>query len=140
MGDLSQLWMGGVADTRTRSKPLKTPSKPWGGWVGKQIWERSPQKTFFSPSLKLQDYRKIVLEGHDIPFQVALYFPRNYVFIETPVQACLFLHRNGFVAHHRCPSREYTTRFCSLFQGKNIFREVLLRPKVFELRIQIGLI
>ena len=66
MGDLSQMWVGGVADSQTRSKPLKTPSKPWGGWGGKQIWERSPQKTFFSPSLKLQDYRKIVLEGYMI--------------------------------------------------------------------------
>ena len=28
--------------------------KPWGGWVGKQIWERSPKKTrlfFLTPSL-----------------------------------------------------------------------------------------
>ena len=68
MGDLSQMWVGGVADSQTRSKPLKTPpnhpenrpfrpefhlsfsqisQKPWGGWVGKQIWERSPKKKRF---------------------------------------------------------------------------------------------
>ena len=56
--------VGGVADSQTRSKPLKTPQnhlesrpfrpkfhlsfsqisqKPWGGWLGKQIWERSQQ-------------------------------------------------------------------------------------------------
>ena len=60
LGNLSQMWMGGVADSQTRSEPLKTPpnqpenrlfrpkfhlsfsqisQKPWGGWVGKQIWE-----------------------------------------------------------------------------------------------------
>ena len=63
------MWVGGVADSQTRSKPLKPPppnhpenrlfrpkfhlsfsqisQKPWGGWVGKQIWERYPKKTFF---------------------------------------------------------------------------------------------
>ena len=25
--------------------------KPWCGWVGKHIWERSPKKSFFTPSL-----------------------------------------------------------------------------------------
>ena len=25
LGDLSQMWVGGVADSQTRSKPLKTP-------------------------------------------------------------------------------------------------------------------
>ena len=65
LGDLSQMWVGGVADSQTRSKPFKTPpncpenrlfrpkfhlsfsqisQKPWGGWVGKQNWERSPKK------------------------------------------------------------------------------------------------
>ena len=58
------MWVGGVADSQTRFKPLKTPpnhpenrlfrpkfhlsfsqilQKPWGGWVGKQIWERFPK-------------------------------------------------------------------------------------------------
>ena len=62
------MWVGGVADSQTRSKPLKTPQncpenrlfrpkfhlsfsqisqKPWGGWVGKQIWERYPKKNGF---------------------------------------------------------------------------------------------
>ena len=77
MGDLSQMWVGGAADSQTRSKPLKIlPNHPEyriflpkfqllfsqisqnpgvGGWVGKQIWERSPKKTvFFTPSLKIQ--------------------------------------------------------------------------------------
>ena len=62
------MWVGGVADSQTRSKPLKSPRKsPFStqispfvfpnltktlGWVGKQIWERSPKKTFFwTPSL-----------------------------------------------------------------------------------------
>ena len=27
-GDLSQMWVGGVADSQTRSKPLKTPQIP----------------------------------------------------------------------------------------------------------------
>ena len=70
LGYLSQMWVGGVADSQTRSKPLKTPpncpenclfrpkfhlsfsqiSKNPG--VGKQIWERSPpKKVFFTPSL-----------------------------------------------------------------------------------------
>ena len=67
MGDLSQMWVGGVADPQTRSKPLKKTNhpenrpfrpefhllisqisqKPWGGWLGKQIWERSPPKKTF---------------------------------------------------------------------------------------------
>ena len=73
LGDLSQMWVGGVAYSQTRSKPLQTPpnhpenrlfrpvfhlsfsqisQKPWGGLVGKQIWERSPKKSFFwTPSL-----------------------------------------------------------------------------------------
>ena len=67
-GDLSQMWVGGVADSQTRSKPLKKKTncpenrlfrpkfhlsfsqisqKPWGGWVSKQISERSPKKKFF---------------------------------------------------------------------------------------------
>ena len=62
------MWVGGVADSQTRSKPLKTPptwpenrlfrpkfhllfsqisQKPWGRWVGKQIWERYPKKNVF---------------------------------------------------------------------------------------------
>ena len=56
--------VGGVADSQTRSKPLFRPvfhlsfsqisQKPWGGWMGKQIWERSPKKRcfFWTPSLK----------------------------------------------------------------------------------------
>ena len=74
LGYLSQMWVGGVADFQTRFKPLKTPpdhpenrlfrpkfhllfsqilQKPWGWWVGKQIWERFPKKNnvFFIPSL-----------------------------------------------------------------------------------------
>ena len=68
LGDLSQMWVGGVADSQKRSKPLKAPQnhlescpfrpefhlsfsqisqKSWGGWVGKQIWERSPKKKLF---------------------------------------------------------------------------------------------
>ena len=27
LGDLSQMWVGGVADSQTRSKPIKTPPK-----------------------------------------------------------------------------------------------------------------
>ena len=66
-GDFSQMWVGGVADSHPRSKTLKKKpnhpenrlfrpkvhlsfsqitQKPWGGWVLKQIWERSP-KNFF---------------------------------------------------------------------------------------------
>ena len=62
------MWVGGVANSQTRSKLLKkkiTPKiaffdlnltfrspkshkNPGGWWVGKQIWERSPpQKNFF---------------------------------------------------------------------------------------------
>ena len=43
-GDISQMWVGGVADSQTRSKPLKTPPNPPKivfpnltktlGWVG----------------------------------------------------------------------------------------------------------
>ena len=68
LGNLSQMWVGGVADSQTRSKPLKTPpnhpenrpfwpefhlsysqisQKPWGGWVGKQIWDDFPKKNGF---------------------------------------------------------------------------------------------
>ena len=55
--------VGGVADSQTRSKPLKKKTrlfftqispfvfpnltKPWGGWVGKHIWERYPKKKVF---------------------------------------------------------------------------------------------
>ena len=79
LGYLSQMWVGGVADSQTRSKPLKTPpncpenrlfrpkfhlsfsqisQKPWGGWVGKQIWERSPKKNgyFFYSFPKKQPF------------------------------------------------------------------------------------
>merc|ERR1712020_495016 len=79
LGDLSQMWVGGVAVSQTRSKPLKTPpnhpenrpfrpefhlsfsqisQKPWGGWGGKQIWERSPKKKrffFLAASLSCQN-------------------------------------------------------------------------------------
>ena len=62
------MWVGGVADSQTRSKPLRTSpnypenrifrpefhlsfsqisQKPWGGWVGKHIWERYPKKNVF---------------------------------------------------------------------------------------------
>ena len=58
--DFSQMWVGGVADSQTRSKPLKTPQitpkiavvdpnfifcspkSHRNPGVGKQIWERSP--------------------------------------------------------------------------------------------------
>ena len=64
LGDLSQMWVGGVADSQTGSKPLKTPQnhpenrpfwpefylsfsqisqKPWGKWVGSHIWENFPK-------------------------------------------------------------------------------------------------
>ena len=36
-GDISQMWVGGVADSQTRSKPLKTP----------QI---TPKIAFFDPN------------------------------------------------------------------------------------------
>ena len=74
LGNFSQMWVGGVADSQTRPNPLKTPpnhpenrlcrpefhllfsqisQKPLGGWVGKHIWERSPKKIlfFWTPSL-----------------------------------------------------------------------------------------
>ena len=61
MGNLSQTWWGGVADSQTRSKPPKiTPKiafgipkshkKPWGSWVGSQIWENFTKKTFYFTS------------------------------------------------------------------------------------------
>ena len=74
------MWVGGVADSQTRSKPLKTPEnrlfrpefhlsfsqisqKPWDGWVGKHIWERSPKKSvFFTPSLNDHNQCEIRIE------------------------------------------------------------------------------
>ena len=61
-GDFSQMLVGGVADSQTRSKPPENrlfrpkfhllfsqiSQKPWGEWVGKQIWERSPKKNGLS--------------------------------------------------------------------------------------------
>ena len=64
LGEISQMWVGGVADSQTRSKPLKkkitskivlfdpnftfrSPKSHKNPGVGKQIWERSPKKTFF---------------------------------------------------------------------------------------------
>ena len=68
LGDLSQMWVGGVADSQTRPKLLKTPrnhpenrnfwpefhvlfsqisQSPWGGWVGSHIWGNFPQKIIF---------------------------------------------------------------------------------------------
>ena len=62
--DLSQMWVGGVADSQTPKKksPWKSPfrpefhlsfsqisQKPWDGWVGKHICERS---FFWTPSLR----------------------------------------------------------------------------------------
>ena len=69
------MWVGWVADSQTRSKPLKRKTKsprksPFStqispfvfqnliktlGWVGKQIWEWSPKKTeiFLAASLRL---------------------------------------------------------------------------------------
>ena len=38
LGDLSQMWVGGVADSQARSKPLKTPPK-------------SPRKSPFSTQI-----------------------------------------------------------------------------------------
>ena len=78
LGYLSQMWVGGVADSQTRSKPLKTPpncpenrlfrpkfhllfsqisQKPWSGWMGKQIWERYPKKTRFFLAVSLMIMR-----------------------------------------------------------------------------------
>ena len=77
LGDLSQIWVGGGADSQTFGdiyQPLffqisqikitnsgrtkihllcsQISQKPWDGWVGKHIWERSPKKKrFFTPSL-----------------------------------------------------------------------------------------
>ena len=69
-GDFSQMWVYGVADSQTGSKPLKyqispkiaffdpnftfrSPKSHKNPWVGKQIWERSPKKnrSFWTPSL-----------------------------------------------------------------------------------------
>ena len=73
LGDLSQMWVVRVADSRTRPNPLKTPpnhrenhlfrpefhlsfsqisQKPWGGWVGKQCFQNTfgkdlPKKRLF---------------------------------------------------------------------------------------------
>ena len=68
-----EMWVGGVADSQSRSKPFKTPPncpenrlfrpkfhllfsqishKPWDGWVDKQIWERSPKKNLLTISLR----------------------------------------------------------------------------------------
>ena len=65
--DLSQMWVGGVADSQTRSKPLKPPpnhpenrffrpkfhlsfsqisQKPWGGWVNR-FGKGLPKRKFF---------------------------------------------------------------------------------------------
>ena len=89
LGDLSQIWVGGVADSQTRSKPFKTPpncpenrlfrpkfhlsfsqisQKPWGGWVGKQIWERSPKKknSFFWQLPLVEcwgDFRQLIIDA-----------------------------------------------------------------------------
>ena len=66
-GDFPQMWVGGVADSQTRSKHLKTSpnhpenrifrpefhlsfsqisEKPWGGWVNR-FGRALPKKTFF---------------------------------------------------------------------------------------------
>ena len=66
-GDFSQIWVGGVADSQTRPKPLKTSpnhpenrifrpefhlsfsqisEKPWGGWVNR-FGRALPKKSFF---------------------------------------------------------------------------------------------
>ena len=47
LGNLSQMWVGGVADSQTRSKHLKTHPNHKNPGVGKQIWERSPKQSFF---------------------------------------------------------------------------------------------
>ena len=74
------MWVGGVADSQTRSKPFKNPSnhpenrlfrpkfhlsfsqisqKAWDGWVGKQIWERYPKKNvvFFGSVPEAKHFR-----------------------------------------------------------------------------------
>ena len=57
----SQIWVGGVADSQTRSTPPKITlfwpgfhllcsqmwQEPWSGWVVSQIWENFKKKTFF---------------------------------------------------------------------------------------------
>ena len=87
LGYLSQMWVGGVADSQTRSKPLETlpncpknrlfrpkfhllfsqiSQKPWGGWVGG--WENTfgkdlPKKTFFlTPSLSNDNDSNVIYE------------------------------------------------------------------------------
>ena len=47
LGCFSQMWVGGVADSQTKSKHLKTHPNHKNPGVGKQIWERSPKKSFF---------------------------------------------------------------------------------------------
>ena len=104
MGYLSQMWVGGVADSQTRFKPLKTPpnhpenrlfrpkfhlsfsqisQKPWDGWVGKQIWERFPKKNgiFFIPSLRIDRFQEAFTPHHKVSKNFTrLYppYPRHY--------------------------------------------------------------
>ena len=78
LGNFSQTWVGGgtvsqikiTNSGRTKIHLLcsQISQKPWDGWVGKHIWERSPKKNvFFIPSLKinsvpcLKNLRKSIL-------------------------------------------------------------------------------
>ena len=115
------MWVGGVADSQTRSKPLKTPpnhpenrpfwpefhlsysqisQKPWGGWVGKQIWERSPKKKRFffgsfpkGPTAKTKTVLKSVSKIQQLDSMPNLKFEiiSNFSQYESPY----ILHRMG---------------------------------------------
>ena len=110
LGYLSQMWVGGVADSQTRSKPLKTPpncpenrlfrpkfhlsfsqisQKPWGGWVGKQIWEKYPKKNVFFLAASLTEYNRNnknyeVQANHFVGFNfmIKLFFNLIHQFIQ----------------------------------------------------------
>ena len=72
MGDFSQTWVGGgtvsqikiTNSGRTKIHPLcsQISQKPWGGWVGKHIWERSPKKnvSFYTFPNAIELIREIV--------------------------------------------------------------------------------
>ena len=113
LGDLSQMWVGGVADSQTRSKPLKTTpnhpknrpflpefhllfsqisQKPLGGWVNRfGTLGDIPKKSFFWAGFPILHCGKVVL-CHLGRLRSSWFFLWNLVAEHDKCWACFHLY------------------------------------------------
>ena len=141
------MWVGGVADSQTRFKPLQTPpnfpknrlfrpkfhlsfsqisQKPWGGWVSKQIWERYPKKNvFLAASHKQQPLHfclKIIFLFEETSCSGFLLLPRSVIAPTTKMNRITIKFTNiEIVANAVLIIRlQYNCDFCGQLKMKRI--------------------